>query len=112
MPSFEEIQDKGLLAAKGLQALLMEGIGAVGQGVQATGRGLSSMLQKPVQQFKTFDPYTRAEIGGLAGQVLGEALTGREAPRTAESIRQVPSILRQRRKSRTKRSKRRTKTTI
>ena len=96
MPSFEEIQDKGLLAAKGLQALLMEGIGAVGQGVQATGRGLSSMLQKPVQQFKTFDPYTRAEIGGLAGQVLGEALTGREAPRTAESIRQVPAVLRER----------------
>lgn len=96
MPSFEEIQDKGLLAAKGLQALLMEGIGAVGQGVQATGRGLSSMLQKPVQQFKTFDPYTRAEIGGLVGQVLGEAVTGREAPRTAEAIRQVPSILRER----------------
>lgn len=96
MPSFEEIQDKGLLAAKGLQALLMEGIGAVGQGVQATGRGLSSMLQKPVQQFKTFDPYTRAEIGGLAGQVIGEAITGTEAPITAEAIRQVPRILRER----------------
>jgi len=107
MTTFEEIQDKGLLAAKGLQSLLMEGIGAaqgvgqaVGQGIgqttQAVGSGLSSLLEKPIEGFKGLDPYTRAEIGGLVGQVLGEAITGREAPRTAEAIRQVPSILRQR----------------
>ena len=114
MTSFEEIQDKGLLAAKGLQSLLMEGIGAaqgvgqaVGQGIgrttqavgqttQAVGSGLSSLLEKPIEGFKGLDPYTRAEIGGLVGQVIGEALTGREAPKMAETIRQVPAVLRER----------------
>jgi len=114
MTSFEEIQDKGLLAAKGLQSLLMEGIGAaqgvgqaVGQGIgrttqavgqttQAVGSGLSSLLEKPIEGFKGLDPYTRAEIGGLVGQVIGEAITGREAPKMAETIRQVPAVLRER----------------
>jgi hypothetical protein len=114
MTSFEEIQDKGLLAAKGLQSLLMEGIGAaqgvgqaVGQGIgrttqavgqttQAVGSGLSSLLEKPIKGFKGLDPYTRAEIGGLVGQVIGEAITGREAPKMAETIRQVPAVLRER----------------
>jgi len=114
MTTFEEIQDKGLLAAKGLQSLLMEGIGAaqgvgqaVGQGIgrttqavgqttQAVGSGLSSLLEKPIEGFKGLDPYTRAEIGGLVGQVLGEAITGREAPKMAETIRQVPAALRER----------------
>jgi len=107
MTSFEEIQDKGLLAAKGLQSLLMEGIGAaqgvgqaVGQGIgqttQAVGSGLSSLLEKPIEGFKGLDPYTRAEIGGLVGQVIGEAITGQEAPKMAETIRQVPAALRER----------------
>ena len=114
MTTFEEIQDKGLLAAKGLQSLLMEGIGAVqgvgqavGQGIgrttqavgqttQAVGSGLSSLLEQPIEGFKGLDPYTRAEIGGLVGQVLGEAITGQEAPKMAETIRQVPAVLRER----------------
>ena len=103
MTTFEKIQDKGLLAAKGLQSLLMEGVGAVqgvgqavGQTTQAVGSGLSSLLEKPIEGFRGLDPYTRAEIGGLVGQVIGEALTGREAPKMAETIRQVPVALRER----------------
>jgi len=107
MTTFEEIQDKGLLAAKGLQSLLMEGIGAaqgvgqaVGQGIgrttQAVGSGLSSLLEKPIEGAKGLDPYTRAEIGGLVGQVIGEAITGQEAPKMAQTIRQIPAVLRER----------------
>ena len=56
----------------------------------------SSLLEKPIEGFKGLDPYTRAEIGGLVGQVIGEAITGREAPKMAETIRQVPAVLRER----------------
>ena len=145
MTTFEEIQDKGLLAAKGLQSLLMETAAKYGtpfiKTASLAGSSLNNLLlekndleptqaptqtpiQAPIQAptevstevpieneekpvvgsglssllegFKKLDPYTRAEIGGLVGQVIGEAITGREAPKMAETIRQVPAVLRER----------------
>ena len=141
MTSFEEIQDKGLLAAKGLHSLLMETAAKYGTPFLKTaslaGSSLNNLLlekndleptqaptQAPIQAptevsaevpieneekpvvgsglssllegFKKLDPYTRAEIGGLVGQVIGEALTGREAPKMAQTIRQIPVALRER----------------
>jgi hypothetical protein len=92
MPSFEELQNKSVLSALGLKSLLEK----TAQTAESIGSGLAGIAQRGVQQFQKTDPYTRAELGGLAGQVIGEVITGREAPRTAEAIRQVPSILRQR----------------
>jgi hypothetical protein len=92
MPSFEELQNKSVLSALGLKSLLEK----TAQTAESFGSGLAGIAQRGVQKFKDADPYTRAELGGLAGQVIGEVITGREAPRTAEAIRQVPSILRQR----------------
>jgi len=92
MPSFEELQNKSVLSALGLKSLLEK----TAQTAESIGSGLAGIAQRGVQQFQKADPYTRAELGGLAGQVIGEVITGREAPRTAEAIRQVPSILRQR----------------
>ena len=92
MPSFEELQNKSVLSALGLKSLLEK----TAQTAESFGSGLAGIAQRGVQQFRETDPYTRAELGGLAGQVIGEVITGREAPRTAEAIRQVPSILRQR----------------
>jgi len=92
MPSFEELQNKSVLSALGLKSLLEK----TAQTAESIGSGLAGISQRGVQQFKQADPYTRAELGGLAGQVIGEVITGREAPRTAEAIRQVPTALRER----------------
>jgi hypothetical protein len=92
MPSFEELQNKSILGALGLKSLLEK----TAQTAESFGTGLAGIAQRGVQKFREADPYTRAELGGLAGQVIGEVITGREAPRTADAIRQFPSILRQR----------------
>jgi hypothetical protein len=92
MPSFEELQNKSVLSALGLKSLLEK----TAQTAESFGSGLAGIAQRGVQQFRETDPYTRAELGGLAGQVIGEVITGREAPRTAEAIRQVPTALRER----------------
>jgi len=92
MPSFEELQNKSVLSALGLKSLIEK----TAQTAESIGSGLAGIAQRGVQQFKQADPYTRAELGGLAGQVIGEVITGREAPRTAEAIRQIPTALQER----------------